>query len=262
MRIAVIGLGEAGSLIAADLVKAAQAVTGYDPANVPTPSGIVRHDRPTAAVRDADVVIALTAARDARTAIEQTLADIPPTALYADFSTSSAGLKRELATVAAGRNLPFVDVALVGIVPGNGLCTPALASGSGAARFVAMFRPLGMPVELVSEVAGDAATRKLLRSVVMKGLAGTVIEALRGAEQAGCADWLWNNLAADITNADASFLARLVRGTQLHAARRLEEMEAAAALLGELGVEPLLTRGAVENLRGVPREGIPTIPDR
>jgi 3-hydroxyisobutyrate dehydrogenase-like beta-hydroxyacid dehydrogenase len=260
MRIAVFGLGEAGSLIAADLIEAAQDVTGYDPANVPTPSGIVRHDRPTAAVRDADVVIALTAARDARTAIEQTLADIPPTALYADFSTSSAGLKRELATVAAGRNLPFVDVALVGIVPGNGLRTPALASGSGAARFVAMFRPLGMPVELISEVVGDAATRKLLRSVVMKGLAGTVIEALRGAEQAGCADWLWNNLAADITNADASFLARLVRGTQLHAARRLEEMEAAAALLSELGVEPLLTRGTVENLRAVPREGIPTIP--
>jgi 3-hydroxyisobutyrate dehydrogenase-like beta-hydroxyacid dehydrogenase len=119
-----------------------------------------------------------------------------------------------------------------------------------------------MPVELVSEVAGDAATRKLLRSVVMKGLAGTVIEALRGAEHAGCADWLWNNLTAEITKADASFLARLVRGTQLHAARRLEEMEAAAALLGELGVEPLLTRGTVENLRGVPREGIPTIPDR
>src|SRR5688500_13459126 len=118
MRIAVFGLGEAGSLIAADLVKAGQAVSGYDPADVATPAGVTRHDRPTAAVRDADFVIALTAARDARIAIEQALADIPPTALYADFSTSSAGLKRELATVAAGRNLPFVDVALVSIVPG------------------------------------------------------------------------------------------------------------------------------------------------
>jgi len=262
MRIAVFGLGEAGSLIAAGLVKAAQEVTGYDPANIPTPSGVVRHNRPTAAVRDADVVIALTAARDARMAIEQALADIPPTALYADFSTSSAGLKRELATVAAGRDLPFVDGALVSIVPGNGLRTPALVSGSGAAQFVAMFRPLGMPVELVSEVAGDAATRKLLRSVVMKGLAGAMIEALRGAEHAGCADWLWNNLTAEMTKADASFLSRLVRGTQLHAARRLEEMEAAAALLRELGVEPLVTRGTVENLRAVPREGIPTISDR
>ena len=262
MKIAVFGLGEAGSLIAADLVKAGQAVNGYDPADVATPAGVARHDRPAAAVRDAEVVIALTTARHAGTAIEQALADIPPMALYADFSTSSAGLKRELATVAAGRNLPFVDVALVSIVPGNGLRTPALASGSGAAQFGAMFRPLGMPVELVNEVAGDAATRKLLRSVVMKGLAGAVIEALRGAEHAGCADWLWNNLTAEITKADASFLARLVRGTQLHAARRLEEMEAAATLLRELGVEPLLTRGTVENLRGVTRDGIPTIPDR
>ena len=63
--------------------------------------------------------------------------NIPPSAIYADFSTSSARLNRELSTVAAVRNLPFIDVAFVSIVPGNGLRTPAFASGSGAARFVA-----------------------------------------------------------------------------------------------------------------------------
>src|SRR5207249_4385692 len=130
----------------------------------------------------------------------------------------------------------------------------------GAHRFVEIFRPLGMPVEAVSEVAGAAATRKLLRSVAMKGLAATVIEAMRGAEKAGCAAWLWHNLNAEIMKADAAFLSRLVRGTQAHAERRLHEMEAAVSLLQELGVEPVMTKSTVENLRQVRRDGIPAVP--
>src|SRR5262249_41818606 len=116
-----------------------------------------------------------------------------------------------------------------------------LASGDGAQRFVEIFRPLGMPVEMVSTIPGDAATRKLLRSVMMKGLAGVVIEAMRGAEQAGCAAWLWDNLNAEIIKADAAFLTRLVRGTQAHAERRVHEMEAAVSLLQELGIEPVMS---------------------
>ena len=42
--------------------------------------------------------------------------------------------------------------------------------------------------------------------------------------------------------------------------RRLHEMQASMALLEELAVEPLMTRGTVENLKNVPVEGIPDIP--
>ena len=40
-----------------------------------------------------------------------------------------------------------------------------------ARAFADMFEPLGMPVEVISDEAGDAAALKLLRSVFMKGLA-------------------------------------------------------------------------------------------
>src|SRR5438094_425662 len=119
MKVALFGLGEAGSLIAADLVKAGVTTAAYDPAKVPTPTGVVRHDNPANAVADAQVVIGLTAGSDAVTALVQALSQIPATALYADFSTNSAGKKREMAKLAAARSLPFVDVALMGIVPGN-----------------------------------------------------------------------------------------------------------------------------------------------
>ena len=260
MRITVFGLGEAGSRIAADLAQAGIGIQAYDPAPVLTPPGVERLDTPQAAAAGADLVIAMTAGGDALTALRQALEQIPVQASYADFSTNTAVAKRELAGIAENRGLPFIDVALMSTVPGKGLRTPALASGSGAIRFVELFHGLGMPVAMVSETPGDAATRKLLRSVVIKGIAGTVIEAMRAAEIAGCADWLWRNLAEEITRADEAFLSRLVRGTGQHALRRLHEMEASRDLLLQLGVEPVMTRATVENLRGVPEQGLPDIP--
>ena len=193
-------------------------------------------------------------------ALSQALDEIPASAIYADLSTSSAVVKRRLAELAAARDLAFADVALMSIVPGNGLRTPALASGSGAAAFEAVLAPLGMPVEAVGDQAGDAATRKLLRSVVIKGLAGLLIEAMHAADAAGFAAETWQNLVDQFTVADGKFLRRMVEGTAPHAVRRLHEMEAAAELLTDLGVDPVMTRSTVESLRRVPTDGLPKLP--
>ena len=144
-------------------------------------------------------------------------------------------LKREIADLVAGAKVLFADVALLGPVPARGLGTPVLASGDGARAFADAFEPLGMPVEIVSERPGDAATLKLLRSIFMKGLAASAIESLQAAEAAGRADWLEGEIAAVIGE---PLLERLLEGSKTHAARRVDEMAAASALLRELGVEP------------------------
>ena len=89
-----------------------------------------------------------------------------------------------------------------------------------------------MPVEVVSDTAGDAAALKLLRSVFMKGLAAAAIESLDAAEAAGHAEWLRGEIAEVIGE---PLLDRLLEGSRRHAARRVDEMEAAQALLVELG---------------------------
>lgn len=251
MRLAVFGLGEAGSLYAADAVAAGAQVHGYDPADVATPRGVVRHDTPTAAVTDVDVVLALTSAADAEGALTQALGAIPSSAVYADAATGSSGLKRRLAALAAEADLAFVDVALMSPVPGSGIRTPALASGPGAARFVELMVPLGMPVVDDGPEAGRAAARKLLRSVVMKGFAALIIESMDAAHAAGLADETWQNLVAQFTDADEALMRRLVDGTGPHSRRRLHEMEASAALLEEMGVDPVMTRGTIESLRRI-----------
>ena len=255
------GLGEAGSLISADLAAGGAAVTGYDPALRPTPPGVRQVDDPREAVRGAGLVMAATAAVDAMGALTQALDEIPAGAVYADLSTAPAGLKRDLAAVAETRALRFTDVALMAMVPGNGVYGASLASGPGAARYAAMLAPAGVPVEAVGDESGLAATRKLLRSVVLKGLPALIIESMRAAERAGLAAETWENLMAQLGSIDEAFLRRLLEGTDAHSVRRAAEMEAATELLESLGVAPTMTRGTVESHRRMPAEGLPGLPE-
>ena len=64
-------------------------------------------------------------------------------------------------------------------------------------------------------------------------MAAAVTESLRAGRAAGCEDWLRENIAEDI---GMDMLDRLEQGSITHAARRTDEMAAAADLLGELGI--------------------------
>ena len=167
-------------------------------------------------------------------------------AVYADMNTASPALKRELASLVESSGARFADIGLLG--PVRGVETPALASGTGAQAFAELMGPLGMPVEVVSGRAGDAAEMKLLRSVFMKGLAGSVIESLEAAGAAGHEEWLEREIAQIVGE---PFMRRLLEGSERHAARRVDEMEAACELLVELGVEPRIARASASLLAGL-----------
>ena len=243
--VAVLGLGEAGSRLASDLVAAGAEVHGYDPAATSTPEGVVRAPDPVSAVSGRTVVLCVTTAASALAAAESVLPGLGTDAVFADLNAASPALKRELAALVAGAGARFADVALLGPVPARGLGTPALASGSGAQTFAEAFVPLGMPVEVVSEQAGDAATLKLLRSVFMKGLAAAALESLAAAEAAGYGNWLESEIADVIGR---PLLERLLEGSRKHAARRVDEMDAARELLLELGIEPRVATASLELL--------------
>jgi 3-hydroxyisobutyrate dehydrogenase-like beta-hydroxyacid dehydrogenase len=243
-RVALLGLGEAGSRLAADLGSAGIDLRGYDPEAGDVPIAVRAPDLESA-VAGSDVVLSV---NTAAVAFEVAAAAVPALsdgAIYADLNTASPELKRRLAALTQGAAVRFADVALLGPVPARGLGTPALASGDGARAFADAFGPLGMPVEVVSERAGDAATLKLLRSVFMKGLAAAAVESLQAGEAAGHADWLRHELADVIGE---PLLTRLLEGSRTHAARRVDELEAARELLLELGVEPRIASASASVL--------------
>jgi 3-hydroxyisobutyrate dehydrogenase-like beta-hydroxyacid dehydrogenase len=262
IRISVLGLGEAGSLIARDLVTAGADLLAYDPA-VPVLDGVRTTGSEADAVRGRPLVLAVTPAADAVTALTNAAAGLAEGQLYADLSTSSDTLKRDLARRCALTGAGFVDVALMSPVPGNGLRTPMFASGPEAAAVAGLLAGLGATVEVVGEQPGDAARRKLLRSVFYKGWAAAVVEALEAAERAGLREWLADNIAGELERSDRGTLDRLVNGSVRHARRRVHEMEAAADVVRDLGVTPHIAQAAgrvLEELRDRPPVGAPVSP--
>ena len=130
--IALLGLGEAGSEIARDLVAAGADVRGYDPKGILV-TGVAARISEANAVRDAGLVLSVNSGHDALTALVNALGSLRPGTIWADLNTAAPGVKAALVRQLTGRDVPVADVALLSPVPGKGLRTPMLASGDGAA---------------------------------------------------------------------------------------------------------------------------------
>lgn len=254
-RVAMLGLGEAGGRLAADLLAAGVDVRGFDPNPADDVPVSVRAPDIETAAAGCDVVLSVNTAKVALDVGSAALPSVAAGAIYADLNTATPALKRDLARRADRAGVRFADVGLLGPIPTRGLGAPALASGTGAQAFAEFFGPLGMPVTVVSAEAGDAAALKLVRSVFMKGLAASAVESLRAANAIGSADWLRDEIAAVIGE---PFLERLVEGSARHAVRRVDEMKAARDLLLELGVEPRVASATASLLTELASEHVAT----
>ena len=250
MTIALLGLGEAGGRFARDLRDAGVAVRGYDPLPATGPDAASAAE----AAAGADVVLSANSAADAADAVRSVVGVLGPGQTFADVNTGSPELKAELAGIVAPTGAGFADVALMAPVPGNGIATPALASGPGAARFAELLVPLGMPVELVGDEPGAAAERKLLRSIVWKGIAAVILEATVAGEAAGEADAVRAEILGILAGADEALVERMLTGSRTHATRRTHEMEAVGEMLRDLGVPSWMSDGSADWLRAL-RDG-------
>jgi 3-hydroxyisobutyrate dehydrogenase-like beta-hydroxyacid dehydrogenase len=253
--VAVLGLGEAGGAIAADLVATGVQVRGYDPAKA-APPGVLDTGSEDEAVRGSDLVLSVNSSSAAVEALRAGLGGAGPSMLWADLNTASPDTKRRLDEICAAAGLEFVDVSLMAPVPGRGLRTPMLTSGGGAGRYAGLLTPLGAQVEVMDGPAGLAAERKLLRSVFFKGLAAAVVEALAAGRAAGCEDWLRDNIADELTRASSATVERLVEGTHRHALRRAAEMQAAADMLTSLDVPPRMSLASRDLLQELARKTV------
>jgi len=253
-EVAVLGLGEAGSLLACDLVRGGARVRGWDPdlhgdlREIPTAASL------GAAVAGADIVVSVNWATVARDVAREALPHLRATTIYAEHNTAGPALKLELAALVAPSGARFVDVAMMAPVPGLGMRVPMFLAGEAADDLAAYYRQFGTPVTVVGTTPGEANARKLCRSVFFKGMSGAVWEALEAARAAGVEDWLRTDIIDTFVRADAKLLDRLIDGTAKHAARRAHEMHDAAALLAELGVPAPMANAAAAALERIAAE--------
>lgn len=254
-RIAILGLGEAGKIFATDLARTAD-VIGFDPAWKGEADGFTVVPTAPEAVRDADIVLSLTSGQVAVPVFESVVDDIPARAVYADLSSSSPSQKQGLAERAAAAGFRFADVTLLAPVPRARVATPAQASGVGADEVVAVLNPLGMSIEAVGPIAGQAAARKLLRSIVVKGITALLIEGLRTAESLELLEWFSDHIDETLTTIDTAFIRRLIEGTSSHSERRVHEMLATVEMIEATGGEPFMAEATAKVLETA-AEGIP-----
>jgi 3-hydroxyisobutyrate dehydrogenase-like beta-hydroxyacid dehydrogenase len=252
--VAVLGLGEAGSLLARDLVRGGAEVRGWDPdlhgdlREIPIAASFAD------AVRGADIVISVNWATVAADVAREAAPLIGPATIYADHNTAGPALKTVIAAILAPSGARFVDVAMMAPVPPLGMRVGMFMAGNGTAELAAFYRGFGTPVTIVGTTPGDANARKLCRSVFFKGMSSAVWEALEAARAVGVEDWLRADISATFVNAGESFIDRLVDGTAKHATRRAHEMRDAEAMLRELRTPTTMATATAESLERIAQD--------
>ena len=245
MRVAVLGLGEAGSIYAADLAARGSTVRGVDPRVRAELPGVRQVPTIADAVDGAEVVLSLVGGEASTAAMDEALPAMADGALYADLNTSHPDTQRALAARAAGRGIPFSDVAILAPVGRARIDTDLLVSGVATPHLLGALRGVGIPAADAGPDAGAAAERKLLRSVFMKGVAALVFESATAAEKVGARDWVMGQIAAEFGDGGEELVERMLEGTRRHAVRRAAEMREVRSYLGSLEAAHPMTDGTI-----------------
>ncbi|WP_160071395.1 NAD(P)-binding domain-containing protein [Pseudoclavibacter sp. 8L] len=241
MRIAVLGLGEAGSMYAKAFVEASWEVVGFDPRSVEIP-GMTSATSIAEAVAGADAVLGLTTAAHAAGAARDAAPHLEPTTVFLDLNAGSPQLKQAVADE-IGERARVVDGAVIGSVKKFGAQVRVILSGPDAESAADVLRSIGATADVVSDTIGDASGRKLLRSVYMKGLGALISEAMSAGRAAGEEAWMRAQIVETLVDGDAA-VTRLDEGTRIHADRRSHELGDSLELLSALPGSWPVTEGA------------------
>lgn len=250
-RIALIGFGEVGQILAQDLAgKAELAVwdTAFADAEwIPSRalSGHeVRRGRDAAdGVRGAQLVIsAVTAAQDLEAA-RSVGPGLEPGAFFLDLNSCSPGQKTASADAIHAAGGRYVEAAVMSPFPPKRIASPMLLGGPHARAFLQAADGLGFAgAQAYSEVIGQAAATKLCRSVMIKGVEALLTESLLAARHYGVEQVVLDSLSDLLPLPDWNRTAQYMISRSLeHGARRAEEMREAARTVAEAGLPPTMS---------------------
>ncbi len=257
-RICLIGFGEVGQILAADLPAAGVSdIAVYDIAFADPDSGPSRASKTLAVRAEASaaaaaggaelILCAVTAAQDL-IAAQSVGAGLAPGALYVDLNSASPGQKQASALAIETAGGRYVEAAVMSPFPPKRLASPMLLGGAAAAEFQARAEPLGFTgMSVYADRIGPASATKMCRSVMIKGVEALLTESMLTARQYGVEAQVLASLSDLIPVPDWPKLARYMISRSLeHAVRRAEEMREVARTVDEAGVEPLMSRATAE----------------
>ena len=258
-RIALIGFGEVGQTLAADLARVGApdiAVwdTAFDQVDSLPSRALAEHRVRAAsgaadAVRGAQLVIsAVTAAQD-QEAARAAAPGLEPGAFFLDLNSCSPGQKLASAKIVEAAGARYVEAAVMSPIHPRNIAAPMLLGGAHAKDFLVAAAGLGFDgARVYSDEIGRAAATKLCRSVMIKGVESLLAESMRAARHYGVEQEVLDSLSDLLPLPDWNGTARYMISRSLeHGARRAEEMREAARTVAEAGVEPLMSEATARS---------------
>ena len=257
MKIALIGYGEVGSILAEDLRRQDLAVTAFDlklhgEAGEPLREHALLHGVRLAgshadAARGAELVISAVTASQAVPVAQACAPDLTAGCFFLDFNSASPGAKIRAAEYVNAVGGRYVEGAVMTSVPPYRIKVPLLLGGPHAAALAPLLAALGFAAAVASDKLGVASATKMCRSVMIKGLEAMVIESFTTARHYGVEDAVIASLRETFPGIDwekqaAYFFQRVIE----HGRRRSEEVREVAETVREAGLAPCSASGTAE----------------
>lgn len=256
-RIALIGYGEVGRILAEDLRRAGIVVRACDvklgsAADAPlrahsTAHGVELSASHAAVTRGADLVVSAVTASQAVPVAQACAPAIGRGAFFLDFNSASPGAKIRAAGFIDAAGGRYVEGAVMTSIPPYRIRVPLLLGGASAAALEPALRALGFAPTLASERLGVASATKMCRSVMIKGLEALVTESFTAARAYGVEDRVLASLHETFPTLDwETLVSYLMSRSALHGKRRAEEMREVAVTVREAGLEPWMASATAE----------------
>jgi 3-hydroxyisobutyrate dehydrogenase-like beta-hydroxyacid dehydrogenase len=200
---------------------------------------------PAALADSCDILFSTVTAANALDAARQIAPFLKARHIYADLNSVSPALKQSIGEVIVSAGADFVEAAVMSPVPPHGHRAPMLLGGDAAPRFVEIFQPLGMRLEIVAAGVGTAAAIKMCRSIVVKGLEALLVECAIAAGRYGADERVFASLDESFPGLQWKKLADYMVGrVVVHGERRAHEMDEVAETLRAIGLDPIMAEAA------------------
>jgi len=200
-------------------------------------------------IENADIVVSAVSANLVVPLAKESAPFLKAGQIYVDLNSAGPDTKVAANEIISPKAL-FVDVAVMGTVPGNGHKVPMLAAGAGAALFVEKMKPYGMNLTLLDGPAGKASASKMFRSIFMKGFVTLLLEAVVAGHKYGIEDDVLASIDETLTAGPLLPIINglLTRGV-IHSERREHEMDEVIATLKSLHVDSTMSEATKAKLR-------------
>ncbi len=262
--IALIGFGEAGSILGQDLAAQGLQVQTFDRLLMQESTRELLRERARScrvqpldslerALQGAQLVISAVTAGAALEVAEAVAPYLQPGQLYMDINSVAPGTKQQAQALIEKVGAGYIDAAVMAPVPPQRLKTPMLLGGRHADELADMLAPLGFDCRVVADQVGVASAIKMCRSVMIKGLEALTYECLATARHYGAEQEVLASLHQSFPSLgwDGALAHYLISRIAEHGHRRAEEMEEVALTVAQVGIEPRLSQAIASSQRAL-----------